>query len=63
MVVLVVPTLLSFAQKLHTGQYVGLKIERIWANSSETLFVTIFFPDLESERVVCGYEYRIRVYR
>ena len=40
-------------------QIVGLKTERIRSNSSETMSVTIFFPDTESERIVCGYEYGI----
>jgi hypothetical protein len=42
---------------------VGVKTERIRADNSETVFVTIFISDLESERVVCGYEYEIGVYR
>jgi hypothetical protein len=32
-------------------------------NSSEIVFVIIFFSDSESEWIVCGYEYGIRVYR
>jgi hypothetical protein len=39
----------------------GVKTERIRTDSSETIFVTIFFS--ESERIVCGYEYGIGVYR
>jgi hypothetical protein len=42
---------------------VGVKMERIWTDSSETIFVIIFFSDSESGRIVCGYEYGIRVYR
>jgi hypothetical protein len=41
----------------------GVKTERIRTDSSETVFVTIFFSNSESERIVCRYEYRIRVYR
>jgi hypothetical protein len=41
----------------------GVKTEQIRMDSSETVFVTIFFSDSESERIVCGYEYGIRVYR
>jgi hypothetical protein len=36
---------------------------RIRTDSSETVFVTIFYLDSESERIVCGYEYKIGVYR
>jgi hypothetical protein len=32
-------------------------------DTSETVFVTIFFSDSESERIICGYEYEIGVYR
>jgi hypothetical protein len=42
---------------------VGVKTEWIRTDSSETIFVTIFFSESESERIVCGYEYGIRVYR
>jgi hypothetical protein len=41
----------------------GVKTERIRTDSSETVFVTIFFSDLESEQIVCRYEYGIGVYR
>jgi hypothetical protein len=41
---------------------VGVKTERIRMDSSETIFVNIFFSDSESERIVCGYEYGIGVY-
>jgi hypothetical protein len=40
-----------------------VKTERIRTDSSETVFVTILFTDLESERIVCEYEYGIGVYR
>jgi hypothetical protein len=40
-----------------------VKTERIRTDSSETVFVTILFSDLESEWIVCGYEYGIAVYR
>jgi hypothetical protein len=50
--------------KIHgITQQVGVKTERIQTDSSETVFVTIFFPDSEPERIVCGYEYGIGVYR
>jgi hypothetical protein len=42
---------------------IGVKTERIWTDSSEIVFVTIFFSDSESERIMCGYEYGIGVYR
>jgi hypothetical protein len=42
---------------------IGVKTERIRTDSSETVFVTIFFLDSESERIVCGYEYGIGVYQ
>ena len=38
-------------------------MERIRSNSCETMSVTIFFSDSESERIVRGYEYGIGVYR
>jgi hypothetical protein len=38
-------------------------MERIRTDSSETVFVTIFFLDSKSKQIVCGYEYRIRVYQ
>jgi hypothetical protein len=41
----------------------GVKTERIRMDSSETVFITIFFSDSKSERIVCGYEYGIGVYR
>jgi hypothetical protein len=41
----------------------GVKTERIRTDSSETIFVTIFSSDSDSERIVCGYEYGIGVYR
>jgi hypothetical protein len=41
---------------------VGVKTEQIRTDSSETVFVTVFFSDSKSERIVCGYEYGIRVY-
>jgi hypothetical protein len=41
----------------------GVKTERIRMNSSETVFITIFFLNSELERIVCGYEYEIGVYR
>jgi hypothetical protein len=47
----------------HLVVVVGVKTERIWMDSSETVFVTIFFSDLESERIVCGYKYGIGFYR
>jgi hypothetical protein len=40
-----------------------VKTERIRTDSSETVFVTIFFSNSESERIVCGYEYGIGVYQ
>jgi hypothetical protein len=43
--------------------WLGVKTERIRTDSSETAFVTILFLDSESERIVCGYEYGIGVYR
>jgi hypothetical protein len=49
--------------KNYTWATLGVKTERIWTDSSETVFVTIFFSDSESERIVCGYEYGIGVYR
>jgi hypothetical protein len=42
---------------------VGVKTVRIRTDSSETVFVTIFLLDSESERIVCGYEYGIGAYR
>jgi hypothetical protein len=42
---------------------VGMKTERIWTDIGETIFVTIFFSNSESERIVCRYEYGIGVYR
>jgi hypothetical protein len=42
---------------------VGVKTERIRTDSSETVFVTIFFLNSKLERIVCGYEYEIGVYR
>jgi hypothetical protein len=42
---------------------VGVKTERIRTDSSETIFVTVFVSDSESERIVCGYKYGIGVYR
>jgi hypothetical protein len=43
--------------------WLGVKTERMRTDSSETVFVTIFFLDSEPERIVCGYEYEIGVYR
>jgi hypothetical protein len=42
---------------------IGVKTERIRTDSSEAVFVTIFFSDSKSEQIVCGYEYGIGVYR
>jgi hypothetical protein len=47
----------------HRRPHIGVKTERIRTDSSETVFVTIFFSDSESERIVCRYEYGIGVYR
>jgi hypothetical protein len=41
----------------------GVKTERIRTDSSEIVFVAIFFLDSESERIMCGYEYGTGVYR
>jgi hypothetical protein len=41
----------------------GMKTEQIRTDSSEIIFVTIFFSDSESERIVCGYKYGIGVYQ
>jgi hypothetical protein len=41
----------------------GVKMEQIRTDSSETVFVTNFFSDSESKRIMCGYEYEIEVYR
>jgi hypothetical protein len=40
-----------------------VKTEWIRTDSSETIFVTIFFSDSELERIVCEYEYGIGVHR
>jgi hypothetical protein len=46
-----------FSDVFHAGlPGVGVKTERIRTDSSETVFVTIFFSDSESERIMCGYE-------
>jgi hypothetical protein len=49
-------------ERIRLGQ-LGVKTERIRTDSSETVFVTIFFSNSELERIVCGYEYGIGVYR
>jgi hypothetical protein len=41
---------------------VGVKMDQIQTDSSETLSVTIYFG-FELERIVCGYEYGIGVNR
>jgi hypothetical protein len=41
-----------------TPTHLGVKAERIRTDSSETIFVTIFSLDSDSERIVCGYEYK-----
>jgi hypothetical protein len=47
----------------HEALHLGVKTERIRMDNSETVFVTIFISDSESERIMCGYEYGIGVYR